>query len=217
MFAFLLIFAANAALADTPVSARYAQCIEALDDDIEAGRRIAQDWAISGGGAEARHCLALADLRAGYPKLAAARLEEIAERADAGDDFIRARILSQAAEAWLQADNVANAEAALEAAIELAPDAPELQFTAAKVYAAGGKWQAVFDAITAAEQAGVLSSEGYVLRARSRYQFGAFQEAAEDVVRALALNPRNIDALVLRGEIQQTGIEIEVASGTAKP
>ena len=58
----------------------YQECVALIKNDLEAGRRRAQQWVSTGGGADARHCLAIADLESGFPKLAAARLEEIAER-----------------------------------------------------------------------------------------------------------------------------------------
>jgi len=189
---------------------RYDDCVALLAADIEIGRIAAQQWVSEGGGAEARHCLALADLEAGFPKLAAVRLQEIAQRKDAGDDFVRAKVLAQAAEAWLKAAEPANAEKALLDAQALVPDSGELQLTAAKVFSALARWQDVIDAVTLAEEADFVSAETYVLRARAYVFFGNYETAAQDVVNALSLQPMNIDALVLRGELQQTGIVIDV-------
>src|SRR5690606_19581999 len=97
---FLTLIAAAGAFSLSP---RYADCIQFVEADLDIGRIAAQQWVSEGGGSEARHCLAIADLKAGFPKLSALRLEEIAQRKDAGDDYVRARVLSQAAEAWLVA------------------------------------------------------------------------------------------------------------------
>jgi tetratricopeptide (TPR) repeat protein len=192
---------------------RYDDCIALVEGNLEAGRIAAQQWVTEGGGANARHCLAVADLKAGFPKLAAARLEEIVERKDAGDDFVRARILAQAAEAWLIAKENDYAEKALLRALELVPDSGELQLTAAKVYSAQERWQDVIDAVDAAETAGFVSAETYVLRGKAYYAFANYETAARDVVNALTIDPVNVDALVLRGELQQTGVVIEVSYG----
>lgn len=202
-----LIAAASVALSATP---RYTDCVTLVDADLEIGRIAAQQWVNEGGGADARHCLAGADIKAGFPKLAAVRLEEIAERDDAGDDYMRAQVLNQAALAWLQAEQPALAKAALEKAQKIVPDSGELQITAAKIYGVEESWQDVIEAVTTAEKAKIVSAETFVLRGRGRYIFGAYERAADDVVAALSLEPTNIDALVLRGDLAQVGIKIDV-------
>lgn len=197
-------------------SARYADCVRTIADDADAGRRAAQSWVSDGGGAPALHCLAVSDLASGLPKLAAVRLTEISERRDAGDKDARARLLAEAALAWIDARDVVQAEASVEAAKRMAPGLPELDFVAAKVYAAGEKWQAAADAVTAAEKAGVTTPEAYVIRARANRALGKDMDAANDVVAALTLDAYNIDALTLRGELQQAGIEIEAYYGDSK-
>ncbi|MFZ5616747.1 MAG: hypothetical protein ACOZAA_05435 [Pseudomonadota bacterium] len=194
-------------------TARYADCVKLIADDLEIGRRAAETWATEGGGAPALHCLAIADLAAGFPKLAAVRLTEISERGDAGDARARARLLAEAALAFLDAGDSQQAEESVAAAKGLAPDLPELDFVAAKAYAAGGKWQAAADAVTAAEDAGLKAPEAYVIRARAHRALGKDFDAADDVVSALTLNPYDLDALVLRGELQQAGVEIEAYYG----
>ena len=200
----------SATASTTPELSRYEICIRHLDDDLEAGRRNAQQWVADGGGADARHCLAVADRRNGLPRLAAARLEDIAQRKDAGDDFVRAKILAQASEAWLEAKEIADAERTLAEALALVPDSGELQLTAAKVYAASERWQDVLNAVNAAEEAGIISADNFVFRGRAYHSMGDYERAAQDVVNALTLEPTNIDALLLRGEVQRTGIVIDV-------
>lgn len=199
--------------AEEGTSARHADCVRLIADDLPSGRRAAESWVSEGGGAPALHCLAIADLAAGYPKLAAVRLTEISERADAGDATARARLLAEAALAWLDARDYPQAEGSIEAARRLTPDLAELDFVAAKVLAASGKWQAAADAVTAAEEKGLKTPETYLIRARAHRALGRDMDAADDVVAALTLNPLDIDALTMRGELQQAGIEIEAYYG----
>jgi tetratricopeptide (TPR) repeat protein len=206
----MLLLTLIAAASAYSISPRYADCVQFVEADLELGRIAAQQWVSEGGGSEARHCLAVADLKAGFPKLSALRLEEIAQRNDAGDDYVRARVLTQAAEAWLVAEERAYAEAALDEAFALVPDSGELQLTAAKVHAAYERWQEVVNAVNAAEESGFVSAETFVLRGRGRYVLGAYESAADDVVAALNVEPTNIDALVLRGDLAQVGIAIDV-------
>ncbi len=206
-FAFFAALAAVAA--GNQSDARYHECVALVANDIAAGRKVAQRWASEGGGADARHCLAIADIAAGFPKLGAARLEDIAERKDAGDDLVRARLLAQASEAWIEAGETDFAAAAVAAAFELAPDAGELHLTAAKVDSAKENWQQAIKSVDTAEKKGFVSVETYLIRARAYQALGDFQLAAEDVVSALTIDPTNLDALVLRGEIQQRGVKID--------
>ncbi len=189
---------------------RYHDCVALVEADLELGRTAARQWVDAGGGATARHCLAVADLKAGFPKLAAIRLQEVAARPDAGDAYVRSRILSQAATAWLEAEEPALAEKALDEAFALTPEAGELHLVAARVYGAQERWTAVVRAVKAAEAAGFAAADTFVLRGRAYAALGAYQTAAQDVVNALSLDPVNVDALVLRGELQQTGVVIDV-------
>ena len=147
----------------------YEACIARVYANIKEGREEAARWAAEGGGPAARHCLAVADLAAGFPRLAAIRLEELSEENAAGDMLVRARLLSQAARAWLEADEPQTAQDALRRAYALAPESGELHLTAAAVYAANDKLQATIDAVDAAERDGFTPSEGYALRGRARY------------------------------------------------
>ncbi len=194
-------------------SERYADCVRLIAEDPPSGRRAAEVWTSEGGGAPALHCLAVSDLAAGLPKLAAVRLTEISERADAGDATARARLLAEAALAWLDARDHPQAEGSIAAAKRMTPDLAELDFVAAKVFAAAGKWQSAADAVDAAEGKGLKTPEAYLIRARANRALGKDMAAADDVVAALTLNPLNIEALTLRGELQQAGIEIEAYYG----
>jgi tetratricopeptide (TPR) repeat protein len=203
----------EAPLLDSPVPESldpdYKACTDKVRTNVADGRRAATLWVNAGGGPPAHHCLAVADLAAGFPKLAAIRLEDLAAREEAGDALIRARLYSQAALAWLEAKEPALAEKAVGAAFAAAPDADELYLIAAKVYAAGDKQQATIDAVTTAEERGYKSADCYVLRGRALHALARHREAAEDVVNALTLDPANLDALVLRGDLYQAGIEID--------
>ncbi len=207
---FISMIAALAAASGT-LNPRYADCVELVKADLELGRIAAQQWVSEGGGAEARHCLATADLAAGFPKLAALRFEEIAERDDAGDDYVRARLFDQAAQSWLLAEEPALAESALDKALALVPDSGELYLTAAHIYAAQERWLDVVNAVDTAQAAEFVSADTFVLRGRGLYTLASYETAAEDVVNALTLDPTNIDALVLRGDLARVGINISVS------
>ena len=180
----------------------------------------AEQWRSVGGGAPALHCLAIADLAAGFPKLAAVRLLEASGRPDAGDSLLRARLLEQAALAWLEGDEIDSAKQTVEQALTLAPNSGELSLTAGVIYAAGEQWQKTIDAVSAAEEAGIVSIGGYLARARAYKALSKNRQSADDVVAILKIEPTNLDALVLRGELRQVGIDIKAdykRSAQSKP
>lgn len=207
---------AAAAAARNP---RYQECIERVFANIREGRASAERWSREGGGPAAVHCLAIADLAAGFPKIAAVRLFELAERPDAGEEGVRARLYAEASEAFVTAGAIEEAETAIGAAFALAPDADELYLPAAKVHAARDRDQATIDAVTTAEERGVVSSAGFVLRGRARYRLADYLRAADDVIAALKIDPTNLDALVLRGDLSQKGVDIraDYAPALASP
>ncbi|MEO0398238.1 MAG: hypothetical protein AAF224_02315 [Pseudomonadota bacterium] len=187
---------------------QYVACVELISDDLVIGRAGARAWVQDGGGAPAVHCLAIADLAAGYPKRAAIRLMELGESPSAGESPTRARVLASAALAFLEAERPDFAIEAVEAAESLEPDLSDIHIVAAKAYAAAEEWQAAADAASKAEAANFATAETYVIRAKARRALGKDLEAAEDIVEALKRDPFDLDALVLRGELIQAGIDI---------
>ncbi|MBI1393129.1 MAG: hypothetical protein GC152_10355 [Alphaproteobacteria bacterium] len=190
-------------------TAQYADCVSLISEDPAIAAEGARTWMFDGGGAPAMHCVAIADLALGRPRLAAVRLLELSERPDVGDTNARASVLGEAALAWIDAGEPGFAVEAAEAALATAPGRPDLSVVAAKAYAADEEWQQAADAVTAAADGGAATSETYLIRARAMRALGKNQAAAEDVVNSLSKDPFNLDALVMRGELIQAGIFID--------
>ena len=187
---------------------QYTDCVELLIADLETGREGARTWVHDGGGAPAIHCLAIADLAAGYPRLAAVRLAELAEQPAAGEADVRAMIYAQAALAWLDAENPDLAVSAAESAVMINANAGDLHIISAKAYFAAGQLEKTVEAIERAETHGAVSAEGFLLSARAHKALGRNTDAGSVLVRALQLDPFNLDALVLRGDLIQAGVAI---------
>ncbi|MEO0614372.1 MAG: hypothetical protein AAFY83_13785 [Pseudomonadota bacterium] len=187
---------------------RYEACIAGVRDDLSNGLIKARRWVSDGGGPPAIHCLAIAELAGDTPRLAAIRLSELAERPAAGDAQTRATISAQAAEVFLGLNRPDAALDALTPAFALAPDAGDLFALAARIHVARRRWQQAVDAVDQAEALGFRSLLGLVARARGLKELTQFELAAEDVAAALRIDPFFLDALVLRGELAQTGIQI---------
>lgn len=187
---------------------RYQSCVTDLRADLATGLVKARRWVSDGGGPPAIHCLAIAELASDTPRLAAIRLSELAERPIAGDAKTRATLSAQAAEIFLGLDRPDAALDALTPAFALEPEAGDLFALAARIHVARRRWQQAVDAVDQAEVLGFRSLLGLVARARGLKELTQFELAAEDVAAALRIDPFFLDALVLRGELAQTGIQI---------
>ena len=195
-------------------------CLRRVLNDVEIGRIAAQQWVQEGGGPRAYHCLAAADVAAGFPKLAAVRLQQLAETPSAGDNLTRARLYAQAAEIWLEINDTKMAHKLLGLAFNLVPQSGELFLLSGRIHAVDEQWQPVVKAITEAEEAGFVSAQGYFARAKAHQALSQLEAAADDVVNGMRIDPFNLDMLVLRGELQQRGITINTnfrRQGTPAP
>lgn len=188
--------------------ARHQNCLEEIQIDPEAAREKAKEWHQTSGGVLATHCLAMADRAAGFSRLAAVRLHTLAEKTGTGPDIVRARLFAQASEIWLSVHEGDAATESLEQAFALAPQAAELFLISANIHLSRRRWQNVIDDVKQAENLGLVTAIGYTARARAYKELTQFDLAADDVVRAIRIDPFNVKALVLRGELIQTGINI---------
>ena len=211
MIGALLFITANISTAEALAeNERYIDCLNIIEADVDTGRRVAQQWAATDSGLDAEHCLAVADLAAGFYSLAGLRLDELADSQIARDSGINAELFRQATEAWILAEKFENAKTSARKGLAIDPASGELSLLAARAYSAQEDWSEVVTAVSNAEELGVFTSNGFVQRGRAYAKLGNYAAGAEDVVRALSIDPMNIDALVLRGEIQQAGVNIEV-------
>ena len=121
------------------------------------------------------------------------------------DSTLRADVLGQAGQAWLQAGEPGRARAALDTALGLDPDNPELLIDRALAQAAvGAYWEAVDDLNLAIEYA-PTRSDAYAFRAAAYRYLDILDLASDDVERALALAPDDPVILLERGNIRRLG------------
>lgn len=189
------------------LDARSAACGAEVARDPAAGAAYAAKWSAEGGGLPARHCTATALLAMGEATSAAVLLADIAE-AERARPGVAARLKLQSAEAFMAAGRRGDAYAMLRDVYALVPDAPEVHMIAATIYATGEEWEGVVLSLNALERHTDLSADAYVLRGRANLQLGRMSGAALDTVRALSLDARLVDALVLRGELRAAGISL---------
>jgi regulator of sirC expression with transglutaminase-like and TPR domain len=203
-----LAFVAGAALAvaaeDNPFGSGdpYQACVAAVNVKADDAFEKALAWRDHGGGLPAEHCAALALLSLDEPGEAASRLNALAQRKDAGTAAERSALLAQSGNAWLLANQVENAEAALSAALKLTPRDAELWTDRARARAARQDWANAETDLNTALTYNKTRPEIYVLRASARAAQSNKAGYKADIDAALALDPTFPDALVERGAMK---------------
>ncbi len=145
----------------TAAEERYGNCLMTASRSPDKGINEALVWRGEGGGAPARHCEAVGLFNIGEYAESAARLELIAEDMRYGRDMplkdgkrvvgtslMLASIWTQAANAWLMADEITRAEAAIDQALSLAPRGTKVERQAltdrARIAAADGDFDLAY-------------------------------------------------------------------------
>jgi len=177
----------------------YKACIKLTKREPELAFGSALSWRDTGGGFPARHCAALALVGMKKYHLAAPRLEKLAdEMAKAGSDFV-IPVLSQAANAWLLAEDYSRANAVASAALELEPGNIELLIDRSRILAKAENYQEAFDDLDLVLRLDPTRPIALAFRGAALRQLGDNQRAMEDVELALSLKPDLVEALLERG------------------
>ncbi len=184
---------------------RYDQCMTMIADDPETAQSIATLRQATGGGDGAAHCQALAAIASGEPEAGADMLEKLAH-GDNAAGFIRAVLLSQAAEARLIADQAEPALNDLNEALAISPDNTDLLVSRANANDDLDRSAAALDDLNRALVLDPSRSDALVLRASVWRDLDKPEAARADVEKALALDPDDAEALLERGiQRQRTG------------
>jgi tetratricopeptide (TPR) repeat protein len=102
-------FGAGAALAAPSDPTRYAACIQIAAKDPARALQMAHGWRLEGGGIAARHCLAVAQMRAGHHDAALKSYEAAGQASEDAGDSQAVPLWRQAAEAAMIVDRPADA------------------------------------------------------------------------------------------------------------
>ena len=148
---------------------QYQKCLDLIVVDASEAFEAGSVWRDQGGGAPARHCIALALMELGHYGEGATRLEKLASDPGAGSTSLRMQILSQAGNGWLLEGQARRAIAAFSSGINLGKEDKRVATTTL-----------MFD------------------RARSYSLIDQWGPAFQDLTEVLAINPRNLSALILR-------------------
>ncbi|KPP81267.1 MAG: TPR repeat domain protein [Oceanicaulis sp. HLUCCA04] len=180
---------------------QYEACLSLINDNAEAAYEEGLAWRAQGGGWPAMHCIALSQVALEQYGIAARRLETTAEGAIVATDATRAIILGQAGDAWLAAEEAANAERAFRRGRDFGPDDAGLALGVAEAAALQENWELAEEAASDAMRLDAGLARSWRVRAEARLQRGDLDGAASDIEQALARDDENIETLVLRGRI----------------
>ena len=118
----------------------YTECMELARREPLRALPMAEKWKAEGGGLGARHCVAIAMFESGKFVPAATQLEAIERDMGADRPGVRAELLAQAGQAWMEANQAENAAAAQSRALDLKPTDVDLWVDRGLSFAAMRAW-----------------------------------------------------------------------------
>jgi tetratricopeptide (TPR) repeat protein len=214
--ALVLPFALQAQAAATPAPARFDACVAAIDADAAAAYEEAMAWAAEGQSLHAYRCAAMAMVGQNRYAEGARRFEALSAALGAHTDATRAELLAQAGNAWLLDRDPGRARSALTRAITLMQGdrtfMPDLLIDRARAYAQEGDYRHAEEDLSAALDMRANDALALRLRASSRMHQNSFDLAETDAMAAVAIEPTNVDALLMLGhtrEAKRTGAPVD--------
>lgn len=208
---FLLLLAVPAwvpALAAPSDPTRYAACIEVAARDPARSLQLAYGWLAEGGGVPARHCLAVAQMRARHHEAALKSYEAAGIASEDARDGQAVALWRQAAEAAMIAGRPADAVRFLSRALgrpgglELSPRAEaDLRLARAEALVDSGKPADAMADLDAATAAAPDSVTGWLLKATLHRRQGELPAAEAALLKAAALAPDAPDVELEAGNI----------------
>jgi len=195
--------------------ARFTACVTLIDSAPDRAYEEGMAWAAESGELEAYRCAAMALSAQGRHEEAARRLEALVLSVDSTSAGARATLLSQAGNSWLLARDPAHARSALTRAIVLMQGdravMPDLLIDRARAYAMEADFRHAEEDLSGALDLRPQDALALRLRASARMHQNAFDLALTDAEAAVALEPENVDALLMRGhaiEAMRTGAPV---------
>ena len=196
-----VLLVASAGGAEAAGEITYEDCVALAREAPNAARAAAEHWRAAGGGAAARHCLALAVIGTGAERRGAEMLIDIAATEPGLPAAVRAELLVEAGDLLLALGATEGAAKAATEAAKLAPRAPGPAALEARIAAERGAWRRAEAALGRAVEAGGDDAELLVLRASARLHLGDRAGARADLERAADLDPELPELWLERGRL----------------
>jgi len=184
-------------------AATYDRCMEMARTDPPNGYEFAQQWYARNGEHPAQHCIAVALFSLKQYGEAAVRFQKLAESMVRAPKELRGEMLDQAGVAWFLADELPRAKAALDTALTLKVNDPDILIDHAQVLAAQGSFPQAINDLDLALKINPRRADALVYRASALRQIQRLDPALKDVEAALSLSPDSPDGLLERGIIRR--------------
>jgi tetratricopeptide (TPR) repeat protein len=214
----ILVLAAAQAAAPTvqhPETARFAQCAALARSNPDAAVEEANRWRDGGGGPGARQCLGMAYTTLERWQPAAVAFEQAAREADTRQDPRRGDLWGQAGNAWLAADDAAQARAAFDAALATTALTSamrgEIHLDRARALVALGDAAGARADLDKGLELVPADPFGWYLSAALAMRQEQLARAQQDIAKAIQLAPGDPDILLLAGNIAAASGEPEAA------
>jgi len=178
---------------------RYTECMQLARSEPLKALPVAEKWKGEGGGLGARHCVAIAMFESGKFVPAATQLEAIERDMGADRPGVRAELLAQAGQAWMEANQAENAAAAQSRALDLKPTDVDLWVDRGLSYAAMRAWPRAISDFDRALRIEPDKVEILILRAAAWRNAGDPAKALADADRVLKRAPDHSEALLEHG------------------
>jgi tetratricopeptide (TPR) repeat protein len=178
---------------------RYTECMQFARREPLRALPVAEKWKAEGGGLGARHCVAIALFEAGKFVPAATQLEAIERDMGSERPGLRAELLGQAGQAWMEANQAENAAAAQSRALDLKPNDVDLWVDRGLSFAAMRAWPRAISDFDRALRIEPNKVEILVLRAAAWRNAGDPAKALADADRVLKRAPDHSEGLLEHG------------------
>jgi tetratricopeptide (TPR) repeat protein len=216
--ALLLPFAFQAAQPGTAPDreTRFSQCVAQIDADPVEAYESGMAWSALTNELGGFRCAAMALVAQNRNEEGARRFESLAMGLPSESAALRAELFSQAGNAWLLARDAANARSAFTRSIATMQGdrevMPDLLIDRARAYAMEEDWRHAEEDLSNALDIRADDPLALRLRAYARMNQNAFDLAEADAQAAVALEPTNVDSLLMLGharEAKRTGAPVE--------
>lgn len=186
-----------------PVARAYQSCMALARAKPAEGFEAAITWRDEGGGPASRHCTATALVGLGQYEEAAQRLEALAQNMKGFGARERASVLEQAGQVWLRLGDGTRAYAVLSTALSLEDSNARLWIRRGEALARSGEYWEAIDDFGQALDRDSRSLDALVFRSAAYRLLGVADLAADDIARALTLDPNNPEALTELGMVRK--------------
>ena len=183
--------------------AQYSACIDKALREPDDGFEQAIAWRDMGGGAPAKHCVAVALYALGQYQNAGLHLERLASEEQSLPVSLRTALLGQAGDAWMSAGDYKRADAALSAALKLVPNDADILLKRGLAAVAAESYFDAIDDLNRVIELKPDDANALVYRATAYRYVDAPELADDDVERALAAHPDHSGALLERGNLRR--------------